>query len=156
VIADFVQGLSGIMRGMTNPDTTPAPSLPWYRAIVTRTPRGRKIRRRVALVLVVLTAPWWVSALFWSPQRVAVKLGLIPLPPHYVVSCAESSNCARLRCTHGRPVCLLDGDLGDRGTCACPRPPAGCREPRLTEDGLRFECLGGMEINGGNEREGGP
>jgi hypothetical protein len=133
-------GASGIMRGMDHPEIKPAPSLPWYRAILTRTPRGRRIRRRVALVLAVVTVPWWLSFLFGDPKYIAWKLGLGPMPSYYVKRCHVASDCAGGRCSHGAPLCAFDlvgPDVQPAGTCWCPPAPP-------------------EEIDGGGGREGGP
>src|ERR1700681_832395 len=69
---------SGIMRAMNDPDIKPA--VRWYRALLTRTPRGRKLRRRVALVIVILTSWFWIPQLLgFSPRRFAARhLGYRP------------------------------------------------------------------------------
>jgi hypothetical protein len=67
---------SGMMPGMNEPDTKPTPSLPWYRVLVTRTQRGRRLRRRAFAIAAIATAPVWVHEMLGvSPHVVLHHLG---------------------------------------------------------------------------------
>jgi hypothetical protein len=135
-----------MMRGMNSPEIKLAPSLPWYRAIVTRSDRGRRLRRRVLIGLALCTAMVWFG----------LRGKLSYFVEHH---CYAQSDCDWRACSYGRALCVLPLDQPDNvaGTCKCRQPPAGCREPRLvSEDGFEWKCLGGMEIDGGRDGDGGP
>jgi hypothetical protein len=164
------------MRGMNDPEIKPAPSVPWYRAIVTRTPRGRKLRRRTLLVFAILTVPWWLRVVYWSPRIVAGKLGLMPMPEPVHQPCHRPSDCTKTTCAYGYPICVLGAYGSDPkdpagGICNClskeqdaanRRPPPGCKGARLvreTPNGFDWECTGGTDLGGnidGGRQEGGP
>jgi hypothetical protein len=138
-------GVSGIMRGMNDPENKPAPALPWYRAIVTRTRRGESLRRRVLIGLALCAATLW----FGLRGKLSV----------FTDHCYGDSGCDWRTCRYGRALCLLPLDQPDGapGRCVCRQPPAGCREPRLkSEHGFEWECSGESVIDGGEKQEGGP
>jgi hypothetical protein len=56
----------------------PATTLPWYRALFTGTTRGRRLWRRFAILLPVLTLPLGVRPFIESdPYRLAVTFGFV-------------------------------------------------------------------------------
>jgi hypothetical protein len=111
-------GASGMMPGMNKPDTKPTPSLPWYRALVTRTPRGRRLRRRLAIVVAIVTAPVWVHEMLGvSPRVVLHRLGFNTMPHQ----CHRARECA-MPCKHGHAYCFRGASAKDPtlGICICP------------------------------------
>jgi hypothetical protein len=104
------------MRGMDTPDAKPAPSLPWYRAILTRSPRGSTIRRRLAVVIVLL--------------------GSQIVFPHPVQDAWKRVSDARERLAHPLPIpcqrsrdCTCEGDLVPRCTSEIPHGTCWCAPP---------------------------
>ena len=110
---------------MTDPEIKP---LPWYRALVTRTPRGRKLRWRLFVALLAL---FW--SLGWDPRQTLARFGLWHWhwdePPH--LTPAEKTELARRETEryYRKEGCEHAGT----DTWICPNPDAGisvadCRE----------------------------
>ena len=156
--ADRIGALSGIMRGMNDPESKPR----WYRALVTRTPRGRKLRRRALLAVAVLTCWLWIPWIFgWSPRMTAARFGWYRIPG----SCHQPVDCAAIKCEIGRAGCAHFGDKKDPllGACVCPQrkdvearvpqPPAWCRDAKLLSDNgyqQEWSCSGTDPPDGGD------
>jgi hypothetical protein len=127
------------MRGMNDPEIKPVPLLPWHRAIVTRSPRGRKLRRRVFVALVLLSfvvlGPW---PLGWDLRNIAASFGWKPSP------CQQHTDC-RDRCGRGYVGQCFSGK------CRCYSPEfrrASRRTDVLTPPGPGCE----LDIEGGLAR----
>jgi hypothetical protein len=107
--------------------------MPWFRAILTRTPRGRRLRRRAAIVFAVLTAWYWIPLLFaFSPRKVFKELGIFQPPPPK--PCQYHDECGPCE-PPGVPYCVRGGGC----FCTDPKWIADMREldrRRLAARGL--------------------
>jgi hypothetical protein len=134
--------------------------MPWYRALLTRTPRGRRLRRRTFITFAVLTSWYWIpQAIGWSPRVTAEHLGLIyepperratrlalmspeerareppPQPPPPPKPCQYSDECGELVCDgYMVPACIRDGN--GKGGCWCTVDLREFWRKKLAAEGL--------------------
>jgi hypothetical protein len=109
--------------------TLGAMKLPWYCAIVRRTPRGRRLRWRAFVTLFIVTAWWWVPfGAGFSPILTAKRYGLVrdPVPVPWI-PCQHNPDCP---CEgDGVPICMNPHPVGRCGWVA-PAQVAARRERR--------------------------
>jgi hypothetical protein len=146
-----------MMRAMNDPTHIESPRLPWYRRLVARTPDGRRLRRRLFVLLVVATLPLTVRAIFgWDPQKIARVFGY-----RIKSECHHGRDCD-MPCEHAHAVCLRAKHVDDPlfGICRCPLReevearralyvPPTCLDPvPINDDGdhLEWRCRGGSAL----------
>ncbi len=156
------------MRGMNDVEIN-GPKLPWYRRLVARSREGRKLRRRVFVVLALVTLPYTATLLIGSdPRKLAaiLRLGPTPRPGAWAQLCHHAVDCTGV-CAVGHPSCVRGGVGADpkiplSGSCGClskeeqeqrHRPPPGCRDAVLVaddDDQQDWKCSGFDPPDGGD------
>ena len=153
---------------MNDPEVT-GPKLPWHRRLFARSREGRTLRRRILIVLALVTLPYTAFLVFGAdPRKIAASLGLRRMPTVGVWAqpCHHAAECTGM-CAFGHPFCQRGGVGSDPqdplgGSCACRSkeehmrrltPPAWCRTPVLRyDDGDQqdWNCSGFDPPDGGD------